>query len=303
MLNDLLYAFRQLVKTPGFTVVAAFSLALGVAANTTIFSALDALVYRPLPYKDPDRLVVIWETNLKQRGGIQPPSVADVEDWQRQNHVFEDIASVSGIGGAEPQTLTDAKGAERVAIQETSPNLFALLRVKPALGRIPIVEDRRGPGQTVVISDSFWRRRFDASPDVLGRAFNIEGTDCRVVGVMPPGLSRVLDEKTAVWMQVPTAIGPYSKRTDHNFTAIGRLKPGVTLQRAQAEMEVIAARLEQAHPETNKDRGAKVLRLHEDLSGWARGILYPLFGAVSFVLLIACSNVANLILVRTEARR
>jgi predicted permease len=302
MYNDLRYAFCQLVKTPGFTIVAALSLALGIGANTTIFSALNALVYRPLPYKDPDRLVVIWETNTKLPGRTQEPSVADVLDWRTQNHVFEDIASVSGLEGGT-ETLTDANGAERVTTQGASPNLFSLLGIKPAMGRVPVSEDVRSHGETVVISDSFWRRRFDGSPDVLGRAFNIEGTDCTVVGVMPPGLSRVLHEKTDVWMQIPTAIEAYSKRTDHDFMAIARLKPGVTLQQAQSDIEVIAARLEQEYSETNKDRGAKIVPLHEDLSGWARGILYPLFGAVSFVLLIACCNVANLVLVRTEARR
>jgi MacB-like periplasmic core domain len=185
MYNDLRYAFRQLVKTPGFTIVAALSLALGIGANTTIFSALNALVYRPLPYRDPERLVVIWETNTKQPGRTQEASVADVSDWRAQNHVFEDIAQIAGLGDAGwglgdsgGQTLTDTKGAERVAVGGGSPNVFALLGVKLALGRVPPPEEVTGHGQMVLISDSFWRRRYDGSPEVLRRSFNIEGTDC-----------------------------------------------------------------------------------------------------------------------------
>ena len=198
MFNDLRYALRMLRKSPGFTIVAVLSLALGIGSNSTIFSALNALVYRPLPYPEPDWLVVIWETNLKGQGSMREPALADVLDWKIQNHVFEDIASVSGIGEVGTETLTDAGGAERVSTQGASANLFSLLGVKPVLGRVFVPEEASGRAETVVISDSFWRRKFDGSPNVLGSAFNIEGTDCTVVGVMPPGLSFVLSEQTDV---------------------------------------------------------------------------------------------------------
>lgn len=301
MLNDLRYAIRMLGKNPGFTAVAVVTLALGIGANSTIFSALNALLYRPLPYKDPEQLVVIWETNLKHEDSRREPSVVDSMDWKTQNHVFEDIA----MGGLEAgtETLTGIGEAERVFAQGASTNLFPLLGVQPALGRVFVPGEVRGHFETVVISDSFWKRRFEGNPNVLGKTFNLEGTDCTVVGVMPRGFSLFLGDKTDVWMAVDATSSAYSKRIDHDFMAIARLKRGVTIEQAQSEMDMIAKRLEQAYPETNKERGAKIAPLQEDLFGWARRVLYPLWGAVGFVLLIACTNVANLLLARTETRR
>jgi putative ABC transport system permease protein len=158
------------------------------------------------------------------------------------------------------------------------------------------------PEDGVVISDSFWKRRLDASPNALGKTFNIEGRNCTVVGVMPPGFAAFFGDKTDVWMPIDVTSSNHSKRSDHWLAAVARLRPGVTIQQAQSEMDTIAMRLQQAYPESNKDIGTKVVPLHEDLFGWAREALYPLFGAVGFVLLIACTNVANLLLARTEAR-
>jgi len=290
----------MLRKSPGFATVAVVSLALGIAANSTIFSALNALLYRPLPYKDPNRLVLIWETNLKQNGSRREPPIANAMDWREQNHVFEDIALSSF--GPGPATLTGISGAERILEQDVSPNLFAVLGVKPALGRAFLLDEMHKRGDGVVISDSFWKRRFGASPNALGKTFNIEGRSCTVVGVMPPGFAAFFGDKTDVWMSIDVTSSNHSKRSDHWLAAVARLKPGVTVQQAQSEMNTIAMRLQQAYPESNKDIGTKVVQLHEDLFGWAREALYPLFGAVGFVLLIACTNVANLLLARTEAR-
>src|SRR2546422_7753361 len=164
----------MLLKNPGFTVVAVLSLALVIGANSTIFSALNALLYRPLPYKDPDRLVAIWETNLKHGGSRREPPIANAMDWRAQNHVFEDIAMIDREPGTE--TLTGIGEAVRVAVQGASISVFSLLGVKPGLGRIFLPEELRQHGESVLIGHSFWKRRFDSNPNVLGRAFNMEGS-------------------------------------------------------------------------------------------------------------------------------
>ena len=296
LLQDLRYAGRSLAKSPGFLAVVLLSLALGIGANTTIFSVLNAVLYRPLPYPQSKRLMVIWQS---APGLQQPPPIAETVDWKKQNHVFTDIGLTSG---PEEGASFSGKGEpELINVQDVTPNFFAILEVKPILGRVFFPAEAQDRTQAVLISASFWRRRFNRDPNVLGKSFSLSGMISTVVGVVPdfePFFSRI-----DLFQPVNAESARYAARADHWLMPVGRLKPGVTRAQAQADMDVIARRLEQEYPKTNKGLGAKVVPLHEELFGWAGKALYPLFGAVIFVLLIACVNVANLFQSRTESRR
>lgn len=293
-------AVRGLMKSPGFVAVVVVSLALGIAANSTIFSILNAVLYRQLPYPNSDRLVVIWQSERAHPESRQAPPIAENVDWNKQNNVFEDIAlssnrdeiAVSGLG--EPRTLRT---------QYVTANYFPLLGAKPILGRVFEPQEAQDWVQTVVISEEFWRQEFHANPDVLGKSFTLEAVVSTVVGVMPAGFRTFYGSRVDVWQPINAASARYVARQDHWLMPVGRLKDGVTIAQAQTEMEVIAKRMEEAYPETNKGLGVKVFGLHQDLYRWAGPTLYPLLGAVAFVLLIACVNVANLMQFRTETRR
>ncbi len=300
LLHDVRYAVRQLRKSPGFTVVVILSLALGIGANSTIFSVLNAVLYRPLPYSQPGRLVAIWQTEQAQPDSLEPPPIAEMVDWERQNHSFEGIGLISNN---DHVVLSGLGEPEPIRAQYSTPGFFNVIGVKPRLGRIFLAEEMQDTTQTVVISDAFWKRKFNGDPGVLGKHFNVDGTSSTVVGVMPPGFDSFYEEKTDVWIPVDPANRRYSERADHWLMPVARMKPGVTMAQAQTEMDVIARRLEQVYPVTNKGVGKKLVLLHQQLYGWAGPALYPLFGAVAFVLLIACVNVANLQQSRTEVRR
>src|SRR5712671_2630705 len=297
---DIRFATRSLVKTPAFLVVVVLSLALGIAANSTIFSVLDTLLYRPLPYPHPERLVVVWETESARPDRTIAPPIAESVDWQKQNHVFEDIAlisfndtaSVSGLG--EPRPLR---------VEYVTPNLFSLLGAKPILGRIFLPTEAQDKAQAILISAEFWKRELNSDPQVLGKTFAIEGVVSTIVGVMQPHFAPFYGGRLDVWIPINAASSRYSARIDHWLMPVARVKPGVTLTQAQTEMDVVAGRLAEEYPATNKGVGTKVRPLHEDLYRFAGQALYPLFGAVAFVLLIACVNVANLLQFRTETRR
>ena len=300
--QDLKYAARSLRKSPGFVSVVVASLALGIGANSTIFSVMNALLYRPLPYRGADRMVAIWETPVGHPDQWQPPPIAEILDWQKQAHVFEDIALTSGT---ESSVLSGSGGPEPIRIQDVTPNFFNLLGVKPILGRTFVADEQQELTQAVVISDSFWKRHFNSDAAVLGKSFTNHNTGIvsTVVGIMPPGFAPFYGDRIDLWEPINPANPRYAERQDHWLMPVGRLKPNVTLAQAQAEMDVIARQLEQAYPATNKGIGKKVQTLHEALFGWARQPFYPLLGAVAFVLLIACANVANLLQSRTETRR
>jgi predicted permease len=297
---DARYASRGLRKNPVFVAVVVLSLALGIGANTTIFSVLNAVLYRPLPYQHPEQLVAIWETQQAHPDSEQPPPIAEMVDWKKQNHVFEDIALTSFI---ESATLSGAGEPELIHVQDVTPNFFSLLDTKPILGRIFLPEEMQDKAQTVLISSSFWKTHFNNDPKVLGRAFNIEGVVSTVVGIMPAGFAPFYGGRIDLWQPINPESTRYSERIDHWLMPVARLKPGVNVTQAQVEMDVIARRLEQAYPATNKGVGKKVVPLHKALYGWAGQALYPLLGAVAMVLLIGCVNVANLLQSRTESRR
>jgi len=243
---------------------------------------------------------VVWETESAHPDRTIPPPIAELVDWQKQNHVFEDIAlisfndaaSVSGLG--EPRPLR---------VEYVTPNLFSLLGAKPILGRIFLSTESQDRAQAVVISAEFWKRELNSDPQVLGKTFAIEGVVSTIVGVMQPHFAPFYGGRLDVWIPINPASSRYSARIDHWLMPVARVKPGVTLRQAQTEMDVVSGRLEQEYPATNKGVGTKVRPLREDLYRFAGQALYPLFGAVAFVLLIACVNVANLLQFRTETRR
>ena len=299
-LADVRLSTRSLLKNPGFLVVVILSLALGIAANSTIFSVLNALLYRPLPYPEPGKLVVIWQAEQSKPNVRQAPPIAETVDWKKQNHVFEDIslssfndvAIAAGIG--EPRPLRT---------QHVTPNFFSMFGAKPVLGRVFQAEEAQERAQTILISTPFWKRQYNGDPEVLGKSIAIEGIVSTIVGVMPAGFAPFYGQPIDVWQPINPENSRYSARIDHWLMPVARLKPGVSMEQAQQEMDVIARRLEEQYPAINKGLREKLVLLHEDLFGWARTAFYPLLGAVAFVLLIACVNVANLFQFRTETRR
>ncbi len=250
---DVRIAIRSLLKNPGFLVVVILSLALGIAANSTIFSVVDTLLYRPLPYPQPEKLVVIWQTEQAHPDQRNAPPIAQQVDWNKQNHVFEDIAlisfndtaSVSGLG--EPRPLRT---------QYLTPNLFSLLGAKPIIGRVFLATEAQDKAQTIVISYEFWKRELNSDPQVLGKSFSIEGVVSTIVGVMQPHFSPFYGGRIDLWVPINPESSRYSTRIDHWLMPVARLKPGVAIAQAQTEMDVISRRLEQEYSATSEPGGA-----------------------------------------------
>jgi putative ABC transport system permease protein len=296
--NDFRYAFRWLLKTPAFTVVAVLTLAIGIGANTTIFSVIQAVLLRPLPFRDPSRLCLVTE-RLPNIGAIGP-SWQNLQDWRAQNHSFEAIAAARNA----PMTFTGAGEPERLQAQMASASLFPLLGVQPTRGRaFSESEDKPGAGPVAMLSHGFWQRRFGASEAILGQAITLDNQRYTVVGVLPPAY-RLMQAADVV---VP--IGPWAARLPDDrswhpgIIAVARLRPGVTVESARTEMAGIARRLEQAYPVFDTGVGADAANLHDQIVQNVRPALLALSGAVGLVLLIACANVAGLMLARAITRR
>ena len=298
--QDIRLAVRGLRKSPGFLAVVVLSLALGIGANSTIFSMLNALLYRPLPYAHPNQLTVIWETEKEHPGDWQAPPIAELVDWKKQNTVFQDIALTSFT---EEVIMSRSGQPEPIRVQYVTPNFLGLLGVQPVRGRIFTADEMQDHSYAVVISSRFWKNHFNNDPEILGKTLTVDSVPSTVVGVMPPGFAPFYGGRLDLWVPVNPESARYSERIDHWLMPVGRLKPGVTVAQAQVEMDVIAKRLEAAYPKTNKGVGKLVRPLQQDLYRWAGQALYPLLGAVACVLLIACVNVANLMRSRTETRR
>jgi putative ABC transport system permease protein len=296
--HDLRFGARMLLKQPGFTLIAVLTLALGIGANTAIFSIVNAVVLRPFPYKEPERLVILRE-RVSVGGGFSP-SYPNFVDWRAQSTVFD---SISAARGNESFNFTGAGEPERLQGRIVSAEFLSTLGIKPMLGRDFLAEeDRPGATPAVILSYGFWRRRFGEDPSVIGKQLTLNNQSYIVVGVTPPNFQF----ETEADVTVP--IGLQAERfrlrgRDPGAGVVARLKPNVSLQQAETELNMIAARLEQQYPESNKGRRARVTPLHENFVGDARQPLLILLGSVGLVLLIACANVANLLLVRSSARR
>jgi predicted permease len=299
--QDLRYAVRQLRKSPGFTAVAAITLALGIGANTAIFSVVNGALLRPLAVREPSRLVHVWHVPpAKSFPGMTTFSVsaANYLDWQSQNQVFENMTIYTYHGF----TLTGGEKPEQVDASAVSSNFFETLGVPPMLGRVfSTQEDRPGRSNVVVLSHRFWQEHFGSNPNIVGHNINIDGQSFLVAGVMPTSFR--YPDFAQVWTPMAWTDKERAVRGEHHYTVVARLKSGIALKQAQAAMNTISSRLEQLYPEDNKGWGAVVVPLHDDLVSDVRPALLVLLGAVAFVLLIACVNVANLALAKTLSRR
>jgi predicted permease len=295
--QDLRYTARTLARAPGFTAVAILVLALGIGANTAVFSVTDFVLIRPLPFPSPDRLVALWE---KLPGYTHMElSPANYRDWKRMNTVFEDMAAVTTwqvnlIGQGAPERI---KGAL------VTGNLFAVLRVQPLLGR-PITrsDDRESAPHTVVLSYGLWQRAFGGDAGVLGQKVNLGGTPHIVIGIMPPQFS-FPDQEVDFWAPFEFPEMAFADRNNNLLNCVGRLRDGVSLQQAGAEMNVLADQLRRQYPKELQHTGAVVDRIRDDISEQRRLLLVALAGAALCVLLIACSNLANLLLARALVRQ
>ncbi len=301
MWQDLRLGIRTLWKNRRFAVVAVVALALGIGANTAIFSVVQAVLLRPLPYKDPDRLVVVLNSSVRH-GGWSPVAPADFYDWRDQNRVFQSLAAAEAWGG----NLTGRDRPEQVEGLRVSTDLFPTLGVNPLLGRTFLPdEERLGNHRVVVLGYRLWQRRFGGDPGIVGQTVMLSGENYTIAGIMPPEFRFAPFWQTKAELWIPLAFDPERahSRSGSSLRLFARLKPGATLEHARAEMQGIARRLEREYPNTNTDRGARVTTLHEMTVGNARPALLVLAGAVAFILLIACANVANLLLTRAAGRQ
>jgi len=297
--QDLRYGFRTLLRNPGFCAVAILALALGIGPNTAIFTMVNAVLLKPLPVPEPDRVVMIWGTMLKSGFDQLPVSAADYLDWKQQARSFDQISAAFAI----PEFGLNISGAgdpERVSAALASKEFLPALGIKPIAGRnfLP-EEDRPGGTPAVIVSNALWQRRFHSDPAAIGRTLTVDGIPRTVIGVVP----HELGEMVAADLWLPTAINPNNpERQNHNYGVVARLKPGVTMAQARAEMIVIARRLESAYPATNTGWGVTLFPMAEMFTGRIRPVLLILLGAVGLLLLIACANLANLLLARAATR-
>jgi predicted permease len=299
--QDIRFALRTFRKNPGFTAVALLTLALGIGANTAIFSVVNAVLIRALPFEQPESLVVLWGNVQRAVVERRGASLPDFHDWRAQNRSFEDLAFYS----YDSHTLSGrGDESERVSGETVTPGYFELLRARPLFGRT-FEESERAPGSplSVILSHGLWTRRFGGDPSVVGSAVRLSDRTFTIVGIMPPGFRGITDT-AEFWVSTATeAKDVYEGRGDRSSPVLGRLKPGASLASAQADLTRIARDLERAYPASNLQRGVELTPLATELVAGIRPALLIVLGAVTVVLLIACANVASLLLARAEARQ
>ena len=296
--QDLRFGLRQLLSKPGVTLIAVLSLALGIGANTAIFSLVDAVLLRPLPFHEPDRLVMVWEDATQVGFPRNTPAPANYADWKSQNKTLEDMAALNWRNYA----LTDEGEPEKVEAQGVTANFFSLLGVKPLLGRsFTADEDKEGADRVALISYGLWQRRFGGDPALVGKEILLDGQKRTVLGVMPAGF-QFLSKETGLWVPMAFSAEDLANRGGHYLTVVARMKPGVTLTAASADIAAVTRRINQDHPMHGFELGSVVISLREQLAGDVRISLIVLLVAVGCVLLIACANIANLLLSRGASR-
>lgn len=307
MWQDVKYGLRMLLRAPGFTAVAVLTLALGIGANTAIFSVVDAALLKPLHFGNPSSLVMIWTnefSNSTLRFSVSPPNFLD---WEEQNRCFSGTAAFA----EQPMNLTGAGRPEQVDVEQTSPNFFSVLAVTPMLGRgFSKTEDQPGKSNVAVLSYRLWKSQFGGDPNMIGKTIQLNGQSTTVVGVTGPDFDFYISEhspfgeRPQLWspLEIPPEWRQRSK-VGNFLRVIARLNPGVSFSQAQAQMNIVAANLATRYPEYNKGVGIALVPLREQLSGTIRKPLFILLGTVGFVLLIACANLSNLLLSRASGRR
>jgi putative ABC transport system permease protein len=304
--QDVRYAFGLMRRNGILTAAIILTLALGIGANAAVFSVVHAVVLRPLDYREPDRIVQAWETGARPGGESDWLSFPNFRDWQRENHVFEAMAAYSFA----TFTMTGSEGPEAVLGLQVTDRLFAVLGVAPILGRTLLEgEDAVGRGCVAVISDALWGRRFGRDPGAAGRAVDLDGRPCTIVGVMPaafrfPNAIPGANVPVAVDAWITPPIRPdLQQRGSHNFWAVGRLRPGLTIAQARVDMDALGLALAREHPDTNDGMTVALESLQDHVTQSVRPALYMLLAAVWLVLLLACANIANLLIARSETRR
>ncbi len=299
-IQDIRYAIRMMFKNPGFTLVALITLALGIGANTAIFSLVNGLLLRPLPYGTPERIVMVWQDYSRRSGVEREWTSADTFfDWRDQNHVFEGISVIDAwlptISAGEPEQISGATATY---------NIFSVLGVSPAIGRTFVAEEDKPNGRKVVIlSDGLWKRRFGGDRNVIGKDILINGEKYSVIGVMPPRFEFPMEPTAQIWTPIQVDSTNSCGRDCITLRAIARLKPGVSLAQAKSDMDLVTQRLRQQYPEQYRNVGIALTPLQEQLTEEIRQPLLVLLAAVGLVLLITCANVANLLLVRASGRK